>query len=455
MKNAQTYYSCQNCGTSYLKWSGKCDNCNSWNTIIEEKSDAFLIKNKKKNFTSLEFENIKNKSAQPEEIIYKSQISEFDRTLGGGLIAGSATLIGGDPGIGKSTLLLQILINLSKQNFEVAYISGEESIEQIRLRANRLNLNNISLLIANTTNTNKIINTIKKMPNLKIIVVDSIQTMFISEINGFPGTISQVRASANELIISAKNSNVALIFVGHVTKDGAIAGPRVLEHMVDTVLYFEGDRSFNYRILRSTKNRFGPTDEIGVFEMTHEGLKEIMNPSEIFLSENKEDISGIAIFAGIEGSRTVLVEIEVLISQSSLASPRRNVVGWDNNRLAMLTAVLETKCNIKLSNKDIFINVSGGLKISDPAADLAVAAAIISSINNKPILKRSVFFGEIALSSELRKVSKIDIRIRESQKLGFKNIFMPAKRSNTSNIKNENYFQIKNVDELINLFKEF
>ena len=249
------------------------------------------------------------------------------------------------------------------------------------------------------------------MPNLKIIVVDSIQTMFISEINGFPGTISQVRASANELIISAKNSNVALIFVGHVTKDGAIAGPRVLEHMVDTVLYFEGDRSFNYRILRSTKNRFGPTDEIGVFEMTHIGLKEIMNPSEIFLSENKEDISGIAIFAGIEGSRTVLVEIEVLISQSSLASPRRNVVGWDNNRLAMLTAVLETKCNIKLSNKDIFINVSGGLKIIDPAADLSVAAAIISSINNKPILKRSVFFGEIAgrgAGVALPEPSKID-----------------------------------------------
>ncbi len=455
MNKFQSQFFCEKCGAISSKWAGKCEICGSWNTIVEEKRDNFRIKDKSNIKSQLEFDDLSNPLNKKTSFRYVSNISEFDRTLGGGLIPGSTTLIGGDPGIGKSTLLLQILSNLEQNNFKTAYITGEESTEQIKLRAERLKVNNFSLLIANSTNTIKISNTIKKNPSLQVIVIDSIQTMFIAGLESSPGTVSQVRASANELIVSAKLSEIALILVGHVTKDGTIAGPRVLEHMVDTVLYFEGDRSYNFRILRSIKNRFGPTDEIGVFEMTTLGLKEINNPSELFLSENRTNVAGVAIFAGIEGSRTVLVEIEVLIAPSTLVAPRRNVVGWDNNRLAMLTAVLETKCNIKLSNKDIFLNVSGGLKIDDPAADLAVIAAIISCVKNKSIPKRTVFFGEVALSSEIRQVNKTEIRIKEAKKLGFENIIMPTKKLNNNELSTMNILQPTNLIEFINIINNF
>ena len=373
----------------------------------------------------IDFVSLKGESARPPRL--GSGVKELDRVLGGGLVEGSATLIGGDPGIGKSTLLLQAAAALSKQA-KTAYVSGEESAEQVRMRARRLGLGEANVELATVTNAIDIAASLGGPDGPDVVVIDSIQTMYLPTLDSAPGTVSQVRASAQELIRAAKGHDVALLVVGHVTKDGAIAGPRVLEHMVDTVLYFEGDRSHHFRILRGVKNRFGATDEIGVFEMVETGLAEVPNPSELFLADRRDEVTGAVVFAGIEGSRPVLVEIEALVAPSTLASPRRNVVGWDGSRLAMLTAVLEARCGVPLSGRDIFLNVAGGLKISETAADLAVAAALISSVSGRPAPPRSVFFGEVALSAELRQVAQADARLKEAAKLGFDMAVMPKPR---------------------------
>jgi len=360
----------------------------------------------------------------------KTGMAEFDRVAGGGLVAGSATLIGGDPGIGKSTLLLQLVCRLAADGRRTAYISGEESAEQVRMRARRLGLGSAEVDLATSTNAADIAASIGGKDGPDVVVIDSIQTMYLPTLDSAPGTVSQVRATAQELIRAAKTSDVALLVVGHVTKDGAIAGPRVLEHMVDTVLYFEGDRSHHFRILRGVKNRFGATDEIGVFEMAEKGLVEVPNPSELFLADRRDEVTGAVVFAGIEGSRPVLVEIEALVAPSTLATPRRNVVGWDSSRLAMLTAVLEARCGVPLSGRDIFLNVAGGIKIAETAADMAVAAALLSSVAGRPAPPRSVFFGEVALSAELRQVAQADSRLKEASKLGFDLAVMPRPRKN-------------------------
>ncbi len=359
-------------------------------------------------------------------------IGELDRVLGGGLVEGSAILIGGDPGIGKSTLLLQMVVRLSQQNVTCAYISGEESTAQISLRAKRLGLAHGGVNLASATSVRDIVSSLEAIKAPDVVIIDSIQTMYIDNIEAAPGTVSQVRACSNELIRYAKRKNIALFLVGHVTKDGQIAGPRVLEHMVDTVLYFEGERGYPFRILRSVKNRFGGTDEIGVFEMADEGLNEVTNPSALFLTGRSEPISGAAVFAGIEGSRPLLVEIQALVSPSYMSSPRRAVVGWDGNRLSMLLAVLETRLGLRFSDKEVYLNVAGGLRISEPAADLAVAAALISAAFDTPLSPECVFFGEIGLSGEIRQVARADARLKEAEKLGFSASINPPLKSTKS-----------------------
>ena len=421
-----TQFHCQQCGSVYPKWSGRCEACGAWNSIVEEQiSSRPSLAKSAKSARKIEFYSLTDQKNDQETKRLLSGISEFDRVTGGGIVPGSAILIGGDPGIGKSTLLLQIACSISQRKNQTIYITGEESADQVRLRGQRLGLSNTNINVATATNATDISETIRRTPELELIIIDSIQTMYLPALDSSPGTVSQVRASAQELIQAAKTNDTALIFVGHVTKDGAIAGPRVLEHMVDSVLHFEGDRSHHFRILRGIKNRFGATDEIGVFEMTAIGLNEISNPSELFLGERKNEMAGTAVFAAIEGSRPLLVEIEALVAHSPLASPRRNVVGWESSRLAMLTAVLEARCGIPLSGRDIFLNVAGGMKIQEPAADLAVAAALISSVRNHPLPDRSVFFGEVALSSQIRQVSQAEQRLKEAKKLGFEKAFLP------------------------------
>jgi DNA repair protein RadA/Sms len=358
-----------------------------------------------------------------------THIKEFDRVCGGGLVQGSIVLVGGDPGIGKSTLLLQVASSLSK-NQKCLYISGEEALDQIQLRAERLGLNQShNLSLASSTSINDIVTTLDKAENCTLAIVDSIQTMYVEQVESSPGTVSQVRASCQELIRLAKSRGIIIIMVGHVTKEGTLAGPRVLEHMVDTVLYFEGERGHQFRILRAVKNRFGPTDEIGVFEMTQKGLIEVLNPSSLFLMERQENIAGSAVFAGIEGTRPLLVEIQALVASSSYAAPKRSAVGWDLNRLSMILAVLEARCGLAFGAKDVYLNVSGGLRIQEPAADLAVAAALISALLNVPIPKDAIFLGEISLAGEVRAVSQTDTRLKEAAKLGFKKAFVSQDRS--------------------------
>lgn len=426
MKN-KTRFSCTQCGAIYTKWSGKCEECGAWDSVIEEKLggefQTYKPKSMNKSTNLVEFVDLSGKSEQEERIIIG--ISEFDRVLGGGLVFGSAILIGGDPGIGKSTILLQAICQLAKNGHETYYISGEESTEQIKMRASRLGLSQAPLNLASASSVLDIIKTIEKLPRVEVLVIDSIQTMFIEDIASAPGTVSQVRAAAFELIKLAKKRGIALFMVGHITKEGQIAGPKVLEHMVDTVLYFEGERGHNFRILRSVKNRFGAANEIGVFQMTEQGLEEVPNPSALFLAERGGNISGSAVFAGMEGSRPVLVEVQALIASTSMPSPRRAVVGWDLNRLAMITAVLSTRLGIFLGDKEIYLNIAGGLKIQEPAADLAVAAALLSAIANIPLPEDMILFGEIGLLGEIRQVSHADIRLKEAKKLGFQHAVMP------------------------------
>ncbi len=373
----------------------------------------------------IEFVGLAGKSPPPPRVA--TTIAEFDRVLGGGLVPASVVLVGGDPGIGKSTLLLQAGAALGRAGKRVLYISGEESIDQIRMRGSRLGLTSAPMELAAATQLGDILASFQKFPDAALVVIDSIQTMWTEGVESAPGSVSQVRAAAFELIRAAKTQGFALMLVGHVTKEGALAGPRVLEHMVDVVLHFEGDRGHQFRILRGVKNRFGATDEIGVFEMTGAGLAEVANPSALFLAERRGNVSGSAVFAGLEGSRPVLVEIQVLLAPNPGGSPRRSVIGWDSGRLAMLLAVLETRCGLKLAMNDVYLNVAGGLRVTEPAADMAVAAALISALQDVPTDPSMVFFGEIGLSGELRQVAQAELRLKEAAKLGFTHAALPKR----------------------------
>lgn len=416
---------CAECGASSAKWAGRCEACGAWNSIAE---DAGLADGPAKSLGASRGRRIALSdlaTAEPEPPRRVSGIAELDRVLGGGLVPASAILVGGDPGIGKSTLLLQAAAAFARTGGAPIYVSGEEAAAQIRMRAARLGLADAPLKLAAETNLRDILTTLEaERPALAII--DSIQTMWADHVESAPGSVAQVRAAAHELTAFAKRRGVAVILVGHVTKDGQIAGPRVVEHMVDTVLYFEGERGHQFRILRSVKNRFGPADEIGVFEMTGAGLAEVANPSALFLSERGQHTSGSVVFAGIEGTRPVLVEVQALVAPSALGTPRRSVVGWDGGRLATVLAVLESRCGIGFAGLDVYLNVAGGLRISEPAADLAVAAALVSARQDIALPMDAVVFGEISLSGALRPIAQGEARLREAAKLGFTAAYAPA-----------------------------
>jgi DNA repair protein RadA/Sms len=417
---------CQNCGAVYGRWQGKCDSCGEWNTISEETAAATIptmpgrAPRKGRKFV---LEPLAGAAQDAPRLA--SGLAEFDRVTGGGLVRGSVLLLGGDPGIGKSTLLIQVAAALARNRHRAVYISGEEAVAQVRLRAERLGLAGAKVELAAETAVEDIVATISEGTTPRLVIIDSIQTMWTDMVDSAPGTVTQVRASAQVLIRFAKRSGAAIILVGHVTKDGQIAGPRVVEHMVDAVLSFEGEGSHQFRILRAAKNRFGPTDEIGVFEMTGGGLQEIANPSELFLSDRDLGAPGTAVFAGIEGSRPLLVEIQALVAPTSLGTPRRAVVGWDQSRLSMVLAVLEAHCGVRLSGHDVYLNVAGGLRIQEPAADLAAAAALVSSLANAPLPADAVYFGEISLSGAVRPVAQAAARLKEAKKLGFARAILP------------------------------
>lgn len=454
VKKNGSEYVCQNCGAVYPKWQGKCDACGEWNTIVEEKvgGEGFSNFNPKRKGSLLDFVSLSG-SPQVLERLH-TNIRELDRVCGGGLVPGSVILVGGDPGIGKSTLLLQVCASIANlpERPECYYISGEEAADQVKIRARRLGLETAPVNLASATDVKDIVTTLEKT-KAAVVVIDSIQTMYLEEAESTPGSVAQVRACAYELIKLAKKKGFVLFLVGHVTKQGSIAGPRVLEHMVDTVLYFEGERGHHFRILRAVKNRYGATDEIGVFEMQDQGLVEVENPSALFLAERQGNISGSCVFAGIEGSRPVLVEIQALVSPTGYSSPKRAVVGWDGNRLAMVLAVLEARCGMNLSSQDVYLNIAGGLRISEPAADLAVAMAVISSLTNKPLPHDMVIFGEIGLSGEVRAVSQPSLRMKEARKLGFASAITPPRHSKDNGKSYDlNVFEIGNVQRLINMF---
>jgi DNA repair protein RadA/Sms len=418
---------CQNCGAAYSRWQGKCESCGEWNTLAEEATDAPVGKTgagkapgRGRAFTLQPLSGVTDDAPR-----LATTLSEFDRVTGGGLVRGSVILVGGDPGIGKSTLLVQVAAALARRKARAVYISGEEAVAQVRLRAERLALADAPVELASETSVEDIIATLSQGELPRLVVIDSIQTMWTSSVESAPGTVTQVRASAQMLIRFAKRTGACVILVGHVTKDGQIAGPRVVEHMVDAVMSFEGEGSHQFRILRAVKNRFGPTDEIGVFEMTGLGLREVTNPSELFLSERDLGSPGTAVFAGIEGTRPVLVEIQALVAPTSLGTPRRAVVGWDPSRLSMVIAVLEAHCGVRLGTHDVYLNVAGGLRINEPAADLAAAAALVSSLAGAPLPADAVYFGEVSLSGALRPVAQAPARLKEAAKLGFQRAFLP------------------------------
>lgn len=463
MARAKQHYVCRNCGVSTVRWNGKCDDCGAWNTIVAEpttphppagRGSKNSPKGKNIPLTSLNANTIE----EPQRRM--TSISEFDRVLGGGFVSGSAILIGGDPGIGKSTLLLQIAAacvqstDQSHPDQQVIYVSGEEALAQLRLRANRLQLGDAGVTLAAATNVADILKTLETQSNVGLVIIDSIQTMWSPAFDAAPGTVSQVRLAAQELVHYAKQANTTVILVGHVTKDGQIAGPRVLEHMVDTVIYFEGETSGQYRLLRAVKNRFGPAHEIGVFEMKAHGLVPIDNPSTLFLDHLTDDdaspMPGAAIFAGIEGTRPLFTEIQALTTPSSLAMPRRAVVGWDGARLSMILAVLEARAGLSFAGRDVFLNIAGGLRITEPAADLAVAAALISAHNGTALPKNSVLFGEISLSGAIRPVSHTATRLNEIARLGFTHAITPPQTQ-----KNPLTLTITQVAQLNDLLQHF
>ena len=427
MAKSTLSFVCQNCGAAYNRWQGKCESCGEWNTLSEEDTTGATtmpvsIRSKRKG-RLFALESLTGKSHDAPRL--PSGMAELDRVTGGGFVRGSVLLVGGDPGIGKSTLLTQATSLMARAGHRAVYISGEEAVAQVRLRAERLGLADAPVQLAAETSVEDIVSTLSEGAVPRLIVIDSIQTMWTDTVESAPGTVTQVRASAQALIRFAKKSGAAIILVGHVTKDGQIAGPRVVEHMVDAVLSFEGEGSQQFRILRAVKNRFGPTDEIGVFEMTGLGLREVSNPSELFLSERDLGSPGTAVFAGIEGTRPVLVELQALVAPTTLGTPRRAVVGWDPSRLSMVLAVLEAHCGVKLSGYDVYLNVAGGLRIQEPAADLAAAAALVSSLVNAPLPTDAVYFGEISLSGAVRPVAQTSARLKEAAKLGFGRAVLP------------------------------
>lgn len=451
MAKASVKFVCQDCGTWHSKWGGKCEGCGAWNRLVEEVQAT--QKKTSRHTPSLQLVTIDAENTVVSR--FATGMNEFDRVCGGGLVPGSVLLVGGDPGIGKSTLLLQVTALLSEAT-SCVYISGEEAIDQIRLRAQRLAIGSpTNLHLASSTNIQEIMVAVSSLATKpSLLIIDSIQTMASDEIDSSPGTVSQVRACTHDLIQLAKKQGIVVVLVGHVTKEGVIAGPRVLEHMVDTVLYFEGERNYQYRILRAVKNRFGATDEIGVFEMADQGLSEVTNPSALFLNQHEYPVSGAAIFAGIEGTRPLLMEIQALVAPSHLATPRRTSVGWDNNRLAMILAVLESRCGLSFANRDVYLNIAGGLKITEPAADLAVAAALISALRNAPLPASSIYFGEIGLAGDVRAVSHADLRKKEAAKLGFNQaICAPSRSKKASTLDSIEELNINYLIEILDFFK--
>jgi DNA repair protein RadA/Sms len=414
---------CQNCGAVYGRWQGKCEACGEWNTIAEEGAERAMPGRTPRKGRRFALEPLAGETHEAPRL--PSGMNELDRVTGGGFVRGSVLLVGGDPGIGKSTLLIQAAAALAKTGHRSIYISGEEAVAQVRLRAERLGLSAAPVELAAETSVEDIIATLSEGATPRLIVIDSIQTMWTDAVDSAPGTVTQVRGAAQSLIRFAKRSGATVILVGHVTKEGTIAGPRVVEHMVDAVLSFEGEGSHQFRILRAVKNRFGPTDEIGVFEMAGDGLREVPNPSELFLSRRDLGTPGTAVFAGIEGTRPLLVELQALVAPSSLGTPRRAVVGWDPSRLSMLLAVLEAHCGVRLGGHDVYLNVAGGLRIQEPAADLAAAAALVSSLSNAPLPTDAIYFGEVSLSGAVRPVAQSPARLKEAAKLGFGRAFMP------------------------------
>jgi DNA repair protein RadA/Sms len=425
----KTAFICQECGYSSAKWIGKCPECSSWNSLVEELKRQ--PRPRAKNFNLEAFSKPEKLSdvKVEDKLRIKTDIAELDHVLGGGVVGGSVVLIGGAPGIGKSTLLLQACQALNKKDKKVLYISAEESAQQTKLRAKRLGDIGDDLYIVCETNLDVIFEHIKKITP-DIIIADSVQVLYLDDITSASGSVSQVRECASRLTMLAKNSGISVFLVGHVTKDGSIAGPRVLEHLVDSVLYFEGESHTNFRILRAVKNRFGPTNEIGIFEMTSSGLKEVLNPSSMFLTQRPEQVSGSCVVATMEGTRPLLVEIQALVTPTSFGLPRRRTTGMDFNRSALLIAVLEKRAQYALATQDIFINVAGGVKIVEPAADLAAVVAVASGFREKPISAQIVIFGEVGLGGEIRAVSNPDLRIKEAQKLGFQRIILPQNNLN-------------------------
>ena len=425
MARSQTAFVCQSCGATAAKWSGKCEACGSWNTIVEEKAFApsGSAARKPARGRPVALEDLEASEEPPSR--RATGIAEFDRVCGGGLVPGSALLIGGDPGVGKSTLVLQALAAHASRGGQAVYVSGEEAMAQVRLRATRMGVAAAPVLLASATCVEDILATLEAGPVPGIIAIDSIQTIWTSALDAAPGTIAQVRTASLDLVRYAKASGAAMLLVGHVTKEGQIAGPKAVEHLVDAVLYFEGERAHHFRVLRAVKNRFGATDEIGVFEMTGRGLTEVSNPSSLFLGDRNSVAPGAAVFAGLEGTRPLLVEMQALLAPASYGTPRRAVVGWDSGRLAMILAVLDARAGLGAGSHDVYLNVAGGLEIQEPAADLAAAAAMISSLANRALPQGSVFFGEISLSGEIRAVPQPELRLKEAAKLGFSKAIVP------------------------------
>src|SRR4051795_7097977 len=449
MARAQRAFVCQSCGASHPRWAGRCDDCGAWNSIAEEtKASPAAAAGGKSSGQRLALVPLTGDTVPPPRL--PSGIEELDRVLGGGIVAGAAMLIGGDPGIGKSTLMLQAAAAIAVRDRRVVYVSGEESIDQIRMRAARLGLADAPIQLASATSAGDVLATVDRPDAPGLLIVDSIQTMWVDGLDQAPGTVTQLRAAAQALIRFAKQRGSALMLIGHVTKDGQIAGPRVLEHMVDAVLYFEGERGHQFRILRAVKNRFGPANEIGVFEMGDRGLAEVTNPSALFLAERDSSAPGAAVFAGIEGSRPVLVEVQALTAPTSYGTPRRAVVGWDPNRLALLLALLETRCGLVTATRDVYLNIAGGLRLQEPAADLAVAAAIVSSELKLPAPSTAVFLGEVGLAGEVRAVGQLEARLKEAAKLGFKDAVTPrGGREKAAGL------EVRELTRLIDLFRVF
>jgi DNA repair protein RadA/Sms len=445
MPKQKTIYTCSLCGYQSPKWLGKCPDCDQWNSFYEE------VKTSPSRYSSLNPETSNSSPTPINEIVLNTDnriltdIKELDRVLGGGLVQGAVVLIGGDPGIGKSTLALQAITKLAFKKNSVLYISGEESLKQLRMRAERLGSLPENLFILAETSLEKIIQEIRNIKP-QIIIIDSVQTVYTSELESAPGSVSQIRETCAKLINLSKETDTSAFLIGHVTKEGAIAGPRVLEHMVDTVLYFEGDRGHSYRILRAVKNRFGSTDEIGVFEMSQSGLSEVKNPSELFISERPENSSGSVVVPSIEGTRPILVEIQALVTPTSLSLPRRTAIGLDSNRASILIAVIEKKLGITMSNQDVFLNVAGGVRLNEPGIDLGIITAIVSSKLDQPVPSDTVICGEVGLTGEVRSISQTSVRINEASRLGFTKFILP--KNSLKNTRKNQSIKIKGVESI-------